>query len=60
MQVGFNAGDGKVFYAVNASRTPAILGINNMSNINVPGKFVFRIDMAEISNGGCNTRGMSI
>lgn len=56
-QVGFNAGDGKIFYAVNASRTPAILGINHMSNINIPGKFAFRIDSAEISNGGCNTHG---
>lgn len=59
MQVGFNAGGGKIFYAVNASRTPAILGINHMSNINVPGKFAFRIDSAEIQNGGCNVNGMA-
>lgn len=30
-----------------------------MSNINVPGKFAFRIDSAEIKNGGCNVNGMS-
>ncbi|XP_062581789.1 protein mesh-like [Saccostrea cucullata] len=56
-QVGFNAGDGKVFYVVNASRTRDILHVNHMSNIGVPGKFAFRIDAAEIGNGGCNTKG---
>ncbi|XP_061188889.1 protein mesh-like [Saccostrea echinata] len=56
-QVGFNAGDGKVFYVVNASRTADIINVNHMSNIGVPGKFAFRIDAAEIGNGGCNTQG---
>ncbi|XP_048752954.2 protein mesh-like isoform X2 [Ostrea edulis] len=56
-QVGFNAGDGRVFYVVNASRTPDIISVNHMSNIGIPGKFAFRIDAAEIDNGGCNTWG---
>ncbi|XP_056008372.1 sushi domain-containing protein 2-like isoform X1 [Ostrea edulis] len=56
-QVGFNAGDGRVFYVVNASRTHDIIGVNHMSNIGIPGKFAFRIDAAEIDNGGCNTWG---
>ncbi|XP_062583122.1 protein mesh-like [Saccostrea cucullata] len=56
-QVGFNAGDGEVFYVVNASRTPDIVNVNQMSNIGISGKFAFRIDAAEIGNGGCNTQG---
>ncbi|XP_078337855.1 protein mesh-like isoform X2 [Crassostrea virginica] len=56
-QVGFNAGDGKVFYVVNASRTPDIINITYMSNINIPGKFAFRIDSAQIGNGGCSSTG---
>ncbi|XP_062581787.1 uncharacterized protein LOC134243551 [Saccostrea cucullata] len=56
-QVGFNAGDGKVFFVVDASRTPDIVNVNHMTNIGIPGKFAFRIDAAEIGNGGCNTQG---
>jgi hypothetical protein len=56
-QVGFNAGDGKVYFAVNASRTRNIVNISQMSNIGIPGKFSFRIDDEEIGNGGCNTEG---
>ncbi|XP_048752938.2 protein mesh-like [Ostrea edulis] len=56
-QVGFNAGDGKVYFAVNASRTGEIVKINHMSNIGIPGKFAFRIDDQEIGKGGCNTEG---
>jgi hypothetical protein len=57
-QVGFNAGDGRVFYVVNASRTRDIIDVKHMSNIGIPGKFAFRIDAAEIDNGGCNTWGI--
>nr|XP_022323654.1 protein mesh-like [Crassostrea virginica] len=56
-QVGFNAGDGIVFYTVNASRTPDIVNVDEYSNVNIPGKFVFRIDASDISDGGCNTKG---
>ncbi|XP_062583136.1 protein mesh-like [Saccostrea cucullata] len=56
-QVGFNAGDGKVYYVVNGSRTADIININKKSNVGIPGKFVFRIDSSEIGGGGCNTKG---
>ena len=29
-----------------------------MSNINIPGQFAFRIDSAEIGNGGCSSHGI--
>ena len=57
IQVGFNAGDGIVFYTVSASRTPDIVNVDEYSNVNIPGKFVFRIDASDISDGGCNTKG---
>ncbi|XP_062587995.1 LOW QUALITY PROTEIN: sushi domain-containing protein 2-like [Saccostrea cucullata] len=56
-QVGFNAGDGKVYYVVNGSRTKDIVNINKKSNVRIPGKFLFRIDSSEIGGGGCNTKG---
>ncbi|XP_061189930.1 sushi domain-containing protein 2-like [Saccostrea echinata] len=56
-QVGFNAGDGKVYYVVNGSRTADIVNINSKSNVDIPGKFVFRIDSSKIGGGGCNTEG---
>ncbi|XP_048768432.2 protein mesh-like [Ostrea edulis] len=56
-QVGFNAGDGIVFFTVNASRTLEIIDVIKMSNIDIPGKFAFRIDASDITDGGCNTEG---
>ncbi|XP_060075248.1 sushi domain-containing protein 2-like [Ylistrum balloti] len=56
-QVGFNAGDGINFYAVNESRTDAIINLPQLSNVQVDGKFVFRIDTETIEQGGCNTGG---
>ena len=58
VQVGFNAGDGIISYTVNASRTPDIVNVDEYSNVNIPGKFVFRIDSSDISDGGCNTKGI--
>jgi hypothetical protein len=58
LKVGFNAGDGIVFFTVNASRTPEIINVAKMSNIDIPGKFAFRIDASDITDGGCNTEGM--
>ena len=43
-QVGFDAGDGERFYSVPGSRTADIVNLPTMTNIGVPGKFVFRID----------------
>ncbi|XP_062583134.1 protein mesh-like [Saccostrea cucullata] len=59
-QAGFNAGDGKLFYAVNGSQTPDIITVNEKTNVNVPGKFVFRIDSSKVITGGCNTKGTMI
>ncbi|OWF50292.1 hypothetical protein KP79_PYT23936 [Mizuhopecten yessoensis] len=56
-QVGFNAGDGVNYYAVNESRTDAIINLPRLSNVHVDGKFVFRIDTETIEQGGCNTGG---
>ncbi|XP_069107045.1 protein mesh-like [Argopecten irradians] len=56
-QVGFNAGDGINYYAVNESRTAAIINLPRLSNVHVDGKFVFRIDTETIEQGGCNTGG---
>nr|XP_034303984.1 protein mesh isoform X2 [Crassostrea gigas] len=56
-QVGFNAGDGIVSLTVNASRSPDIVNVDKHSNVDIPGKFAFRIDASDISDGGCNTEG---
>ncbi|XP_048735670.2 sushi, nidogen and EGF-like domain-containing protein 1, partial [Ostrea edulis] len=49
-QVGFNAGDGEHYFSVPGSMTDAVLNLTQMSNIGVPGQFVFRVDEAKISN----------
>jgi hypothetical protein len=59
-QVGFNAGDGRVSYVVNASRSRDIINVNRMFNIGISGEFAFRIDAAKIDNGGCNAKGIHI
>jgi len=56
-QVGFNGGDGFNYFALNQSRTNAIIGLASLTNVDLPGKFVFRIDTAVIEHGGCNTEG---
>ncbi|XP_071153471.1 protein mesh-like [Mytilus edulis] len=56
-QVGFDAGDGLNFYAIEASRTTNIINVTQMSNIDVPGKFIFRVDSTSIKKGGCNVEG---
>ncbi|XP_066293398.1 sushi domain-containing protein 2-like [Branchiostoma lanceolatum] len=56
-QVGFNAGNGMQYFSVPASRTDAIVDIETTSNVNIPGRWVFRIDSAVIRDGGCHTDG---
>ncbi|CAG2190305.1 unnamed protein product [Mytilus edulis] len=46
--VGFDAGDGIHFYSVTGSQTPGIINITQMSNIGIPGKFIFGVDQATI------------
>uniref|UniRef100_A0A914QBN4 Uncharacterized protein n=1 Tax=Panagrolaimus davidi TaxID=227884 RepID=A0A914QBN4_9BILA len=43
-QVGFDAGDGENRYMLNVSCTNDVLNVNNLSNIGVPGEFVFQVD----------------
>ncbi|XP_070554202.1 uncharacterized protein [Ptychodera flava] len=60
-QVGFNAGDGKVFYSVPGSQNSSIVDIEDTSNIMVPGRYAFRVDTADISGGdGCDAAGSLI
>ncbi|XP_062582966.1 sushi, nidogen and EGF-like domain-containing protein 1, partial [Saccostrea cucullata] len=49
-QVGFNAGDGVHYYSVPGSMTNAVLNLPQMSNIGIPGQYVFRVDQAKITN----------
>ncbi|RNA00948.1 sushi domain-containing 2-like [Brachionus plicatilis] len=56
-QVGFNAGDGIVHFALDKSFTPNITNIVFESNVNKPGRWIFRIDDTTIEEGGCNTQG---
>lgn len=55
--MGFDAGDGINYYVYNASQTPDIINITSMSNIGVPGIFVFRIDSSAVLEGGRNING---
>nr|XP_022329841.1 sushi, nidogen and EGF-like domain-containing protein 1 [Crassostrea virginica] len=49
-QVGFNAGDGVNYFAVPGSMTDSMLNLPQMSNIGIPGQFVFRVDQTNITN----------
>ncbi|CAG2215760.1 unnamed protein product [Mytilus edulis] len=57
LSVGFDAGDGINYFAVNASRTADIINIPQMSNVDIPGKYIFRVDSTTIEQGGCNVNG---
>ena len=43
-QIGFNAGDGYSFFMLNEALTDEIVTIDERSNVEMPGMFVFRID----------------
>ncbi|XP_023931054.1 protein mesh [Lingula anatina] len=53
-QAGFNAGDGLRYFVVPGSRTPSIVDIENTTNVNVPGRWIFRVDDIGVEAGGCN------
>lgn len=57
MQVGFNAGDGEKFYALEGSQAPDVINIDKRSNIGVPGRFIFRTDGAEVTQPQCESFG---
>jgi len=52
-QVGFNAGDSINFYALEDSRTANIVHVNETTNTGQTGRWLFRIENADIDVGGC-------
>lgn len=59
LQAGFNAGDGIRYFSIPGSRTHEVINLPIQSNVENPGRWIFRIDSAEIEAGGCNTKGKS-
>ena len=47
-QVGFDAGDGVKSFVLANSQTPAIQQIYMETNVNVTGRWMFRVDLEEI------------
>ncbi len=50
-QIGFDAGNGEDFLAIPGSRTAAMADLESMSNIGMPGRFVFEVRNGVVSNG---------
>lgn len=48
-QAGFNAGDGVNFHIIQGSFTLDVININQRSNVGVAGKYIFRLDLANIA-----------
>ncbi|XP_077390200.1 uncharacterized protein sned1 isoform X5 [Festucalex cinctus] len=53
-QAGFNAGDGKRYFNIPGSRTQDVANVETTTNVGFPGRWVFRIDHANVEVGGCN------
>ncbi|XP_069053640.1 sushi, nidogen and EGF-like domain-containing protein 1 isoform X2 [Lepisosteus oculatus] len=53
-QAGFNAGDGRRYFNIPGSRTEDVVDVEETTNVGVPGRWVFRIDDAQVQVGGCN------
>jgi sushi domain-containing protein 2 len=56
-QAGFNAGDGATFYIINGSFTQDVVNVTSRSNVGIDGKWIFRVDRANITSGGCSSSG---
>ncbi|KAM9249345.1 sushi, nidogen and EGF-like domain-containing protein 1 [Dugong dugon] len=52
-QAGFNAGDGRRYFSIPGSRTADVAEVETTTNVGVPGRWVFRIDDAQVRVGGC-------
>uniref|UniRef100_A0A8C5QAY2 NIDO domain-containing protein n=1 Tax=Leptobrachium leishanense TaxID=445787 RepID=A0A8C5QAY2_9ANUR len=50
-QAGFNSGDSSHYFNIPGSRTPEILKIKSTSNVDFPGKWIFRVDNFEVPGG---------
>nr|XP_009911479.1 PREDICTED: alpha-tectorin-like [Haliaeetus albicilla] len=56
-QAGFNGGNITNFFSIPGSRTPDIVNIEETTNVNVPGRWAFKIDGREIDPAnGCSLR----
>uniref|UniRef100_A0A674GA76 NIDO domain-containing protein n=1 Tax=Taeniopygia guttata TaxID=59729 RepID=A0A674GA76_TAEGU len=56
-QAGFNSGDDVHYYNVPGSRTPAVQSLSHRSNLGVPGRWAFRVDHFETTEGSPETPG---
>ncbi|XP_013884547.1 sushi, nidogen and EGF-like domain-containing protein 1 isoform X2 [Austrofundulus limnaeus] len=54
-QAGFNAGDGKRYFNIPGSRTADVVNVERTTNVGYPGRWVFRIDDANVEVGSCNS-----
>lgn len=59
-QAGFNAGDGKRYFNIPGSRTADVVDVEGTTNVGYPGRWVFRIDDANVEVGGCNNSGKNL
>ena len=48
--MGFNIGDGKTFYSHQASLTGNITQLQDTSNVNITGRWMFRVDATDIGD----------
>ncbi|GAA6102591.1 sushi, nidogen and EGF-like domain-containing protein 1 isoform X1 [Tachysurus ichikawai] len=53
-QAGFNAGDGRRYFNIPGSRTGDVVEVETTTNVGYPGRWVFRIDDAQVEVGSCN------
>uniref|UniRef100_A0A3Q2P5H2 Sushi, nidogen and EGF like domains 1 n=1 Tax=Fundulus heteroclitus TaxID=8078 RepID=A0A3Q2P5H2_FUNHE len=54
-QAGFNAGDGQRYFNIPGSRTVDVVSVEETTNVGYPGRWVFRIDDANVEVGGCTS-----
>lgn len=58
LQAGFNGGNLTNYFSLPGSRTPDIVNIQETTNVNVPGRWAFKVDGKEIDPAnGCTSRG---
>lgn len=53
-KAGFDAGDGHSFYTIPGSCQSDISTVDSRSNVGIPGKWIFRVDSADIQSAGCS------
>ena len=53
--MGFDAGDDINFFSLDESQTPRILDTQCSSNVDTPGRWIFRVDESTISADVCST-----